>query len=680
MDWFTNLEQRKRLALFVVFLLLIATLAVTAMRNPIDYDSFWHLRTGQDWAENSLSPWQDHFSFTFDGADIRSPAAYFDLGLYKTVDWLGLETGFKVFTFACMLLVFVLVGAWLKRVKAPVLVYCLVLPMLVAFLQMRAGARPELISYILSVIALMLYDRTNSGLNARNMLPIAALMLVWTNYHSAIFGYVIFFGVFLDYGVKLVSQRAPLGQWGKWLAWGGIVVGVGFLNPGFAHPLISMLVFPEEWKTLIMEYQSPLMYKNVPPMYLFALMTLTTLVLLVRQRRAGYFVVVGVLSFYAVSMARIVTPAGILILCIFAQALSSQDLRAAVSQASRRKRKLLGWAALLVFLVPLLNDVLTARAFVQQNMAMTGYFPAQMVQYMKDVGKHGRIFNEYEQGGYLIYHLAPDSKVYIDGRTEILYPIEHYQRFLAAKKSVEVMRSEIEEYDINLAILSNSSANARLMAQAGSLKLDYADVRYFLYARDGAQFPAAGFLWGQPYCWNSGLAGAASTELGIAILNLPPASPLTPFLDMVTNYAKAGDQQTFLVEASESADWLDPSKRFLGYQALNKGMYDLAGAHFAGVRAKEPKDYLAGALAALREGDPSGAEHLLDAALRIQWGELEFNDLVILEGLLREVQSTRPLEMFEPDYLSNLESEVGSHALSKSGQQVNVDSFCASPQ
>ena len=680
MDWFTNLEGRKHSVLFAVFLLLIAVLAVTALRDPIDYDSFWHLKTGQDWAENSLSPWQDHYSFTFDGAEIRSPAVYFDLGLFKTVDWLGLETGFKLFTFGCMVLVLALVGLTLARARAPTLVYCLVLPMLVALLQMRATTRPELISYVLCVLALILYERAKSALTVRNVLPIAALMLVWANYHSSIFGYVIFFGLFLDYGVKLLSERAPSGQWMRWLAAGGVVVGVGFLNPGFVHPLVSMLVFPAEWKTLIQEYQSPLMYKNVPPVYIFVLMTLMTLVLLVRQRQVGYFVVVCVLAFYAASMARIVTPAGIVILCIFAHALSAAGLQKTVQRAPRRQQKLLGGFALLVFLVPLLNDVVTARAFVRQNMTMAGYFPEGMVQYMKDAGIQGRIFNEYEQGGYLLYNLAPDSKVYIDGRTEILYPVEHYRRFLAAKESVEAMRSEIEEYDINLAILKNSPANARLMAQTGSMQLDYADVRYFLYSRDGAQFPAAGLLWGQPYCWNTRLAEEASAERSNAILTLPPASPLTPFLDMVTNYAKVADQRTFLTEANASADWLDPGKRFLGYQALNKGMYELAGAHFAAVRVKEPKDYLAGALAALRAGDPAQAERILDNALKIRWGNLEFNDLVILEGLLREIQMTRPLEMFDTAYMNELASQVGTHALSRSGQQVSANSFCANQE
>lgn len=678
MDWFTKLEQRKCSVLFAVFLLLLATLAVSAMRDPLSYDAFWHLRTGQDWVEDGLSPWQDHYSFTYDGAKIHSPTVYFDLGLYSLVQWLGLETGFKVFKFTSMLLVLLMAAVWLRRIKAPVLMYCLILPMLVALLQMRATVRPELLSYSFSLLALILYERAKPGLTVRNMLPIVVLMLVWTNYHSSIIGYVIFCGLFLDYGLRQLSERAALGQWARWLAWGAAIVGVGFLNPGFTHPMVSMLVFPEEWKSLIQEYQSPLMYKNVPPVYILVLMTLTTLAMLLRQRQLGYLVVVAVLSFYAASMARVVTPAGIVILCLFAYAFSSVDVQSVVSRGARRQQGLLAGAALVVFLVPLLNDVITARAFVRQNMTLTGYFPAQMVEYMKDTGKQGRIFNEYELGGYLIYQLAPDSKVYIDGRTEILYPLEHYQRQLSLMPSPDKLHEEIEKFDIRFAVLRNTPEKARLMAQEGSMQLDYADVRYFLYSKDGAEFPLAGLLWGMPYCWKADWAEALADEKLKAVVNMPPASPLTPFLDFVSAYSQAEDKSAFLLDTGQTEIWLDSTRRFAGYRALSIGLFDLSRAYFNSVVKKEQKDYLAEALATFRMGDPLAAENLIERALRIRWDKLEFIDLVILEGLLREMQEARPLNNIESEYLDNLAAQVGTYALSASGATVSAETFCAS--
>ena len=151
MDWFTKLEERRKAILFALGFLLIATLAVTCMRDNQSYDAFWHLRMGQDWVELGLSPWQDHYSFTYPGAEIKSPPVVFELAIYQATKWLGLQFGFKLFLFACTVLILFAAGAWLRHIKAPVVIYCLVLPTLVALLQTRAIIRPELISYAFSI-------------------------------------------------------------------------------------------------------------------------------------------------------------------------------------------------------------------------------------------------------------------------------------------------------------------------------------------------------------------------------------------------------------------------------------------------------------------------------------------------------------------------------------------------
>jgi len=677
MDWFTHLEERRKAILFAFFLLLIATLAVTCMRDNQSYDVFWHLRMGQDWVEHGLSPWQDHYSFTYPGAEIQSPPVLFDVAIYQATKWFGLESGLKLFLFACTLLILFAAAAWLRHVKAPVLIYCLVLPTLVALLQMRATVRPELVSYAFSILALYLYVRAESGLTMRNMLPIAVLMLLWTNYHSSIFGYVLFFGLFLDMGIRQIAEKSPPSQWFKWLAWGGVIVGAGFLNPSFAHPLISMLAFPEEWKSLIQEYQSPLVYANVPSVYALALMAILTFVLLLRQHRFGLLIVAAVLCFYALSMARIVVPAGIVMLCIFALVMSATDLKSALLARRRRQQRVLGTLALLVFLVPLLNDVITARVFIRQNFTtMWGYFPKQMVDYMQASGKRGRILNEYELGGYLLDRLAPDSSVYIDGRTEILYPVQHYTHFKTVMQNAASLKSELEKYDIDYAVLKNTAEQARIVYQAGLMQLDYADVRYFLYSRDNAQYPIAGLLWGQPYCWKPDFTKKVADERLKAVMNLSPASPLTPFLDFIWSYTQAANGAEFLAQVDPTHLWVDSSKRFAGYQALKHGMYDLAKQSFSNVTDKEPKDYLAQALAALKGGHPAEAENTLDRAMHMRWGSLEFSDIVLLEAVLREIQHASPLTVFEPGYVDGLTSQVGHYSLSASGKSLGADSFC----
>ena len=55
-NWITQLESRKSLVIGGVLLVSLGALLVTALRNPVSLDAFWHLQMGRDWIENGLSP------------------------------------------------------------------------------------------------------------------------------------------------------------------------------------------------------------------------------------------------------------------------------------------------------------------------------------------------------------------------------------------------------------------------------------------------------------------------------------------------------------------------------------------------------------------------------------------------------------------------------------------------
>jgi hypothetical protein len=208
MNWFEQTEQKKKLLIGGTVIICLAMLAVTTRRYNVSYDSFWHLQMGLDWLERGQSLWRDHFSFTFNGGEVTGPPYLFEILLSWLVTQLGLEPGFQVYKLTGFLLCFGLVVLFLRKLRAPAVVYCLVLPLLVVLLQLRSIVRPELISYSFSVLAVMLYYRARSGMSASGMLPIVALMLVWSNYHSSIFGYIIFFGYFVDIALRQIHDRA----------------------------------------------------------------------------------------------------------------------------------------------------------------------------------------------------------------------------------------------------------------------------------------------------------------------------------------------------------------------------------------------------------------------------------------------------------------------------------------
>lgn len=674
-NWYGMLEQRRHSVVLLLSLIVAVALAVTAMRTAVDYDAYWHLQMGKDWLLNGLSPWRDHYSFTYPGAEISGPPVAFQALLYLAVDTLGEYGGFLAVKLLAFLGTLALMLFWLRQVRAPVLIYCLVLPLLLVLLELRAHVRPELFSYALAIVAMMLYRRTALQLTVSALGPVALLLLVWVNYHSAVLGYVIFFGLFIDIAARLLREGAAPGDWLKWAAWGLLLVALGFVNPGMDHPVLQLLAFPSEWKQLIQEYQSPGLYVGVPAMYVLAALVLLTIALLLRQRKFGYLAITAVFLYAGLTMARMVTPGGIVLLCLFAHAASETGAWTRFRRQPGTTVRLAGLAALVAFLIPLLNGVQLARAYIQENSQSWRLFPNELVEHLLAGAEPGRIFNSYELGGFLAYRLPREFTLYVDGRTSILYPLEHYQTLLDARTHAESFAAEVERYDIDYAVLEAIPGIAGLMADAG-FELDYVDAMYALYRRRDGNFAASGRLWAKPFCWGPEIAGQIEQEWTQAVFLFPPSAPVMPLLEQARVFAQAQETSDYVTEADAQSLLTDSEQRFLGYRALEAKRYEVAFDAFRRVLQKEPKDFLAAALALLRTGQAERAEGVLDEATRQNWQRLKFEDIQMLHALLEEIAARGALRHFDSAYLAQLADQVGQNSLTASGQQVSAASFC----
>ena len=128
--------------------------------------------------------------------------------------------------------------------------------------------------------------------------------------------------------------------------------------------------------------------------------------------------------------------------------------------------------------------------------------------------------------------------------------------------------------------------------------------------------------------------------------------------------------------SARPAEWTDPVRRFAAYRAMEQGRYDLALELFDWVAKREPKDYLAEALAYMNTQRPDRAEETLDRALRVKWGNIDFDEIVILHALLDSANRVRPLTLFDQDYLQELRQQVGDFNVPASGKELSVGHFC----
>jgi len=302
-------------------------------------------------------------------------------------------------------------------------------------------------------------------------------------------------------------------------------------------------------------------------------------------------------------------------------------------------------------------------------------FPKDVVDYMVERGISGRIFNTYDVGGYLIYRLSPDSQVYIDGRTGILYPLDHFYRRDRAERSPDVLRAEIDKYDINLVVLKNKQHIFSLVRDAGTLGLDYVGVKYSLFRRVEPNFPTTGTLLAYPACWNADMSSALKEEQNKALAILPVDSFLLPFIQFVIEYTKTDDKAKFLTTLEEHRQWTDPKLRFAGYQALHQNLDPIAFELFAGIKKKEFGDYLAGALAKIHLGKWKTAEQTLDLGTRLLSSE-KISEIKILHGLLEHIRQNFRLEIIDDAYVDRLAEESGASVDSNSFVIPDARSFC----
>lgn len=151
----------------------------------------------------------------------------------------------------------------------------------------------------------------------------------------------------------------------------------------------------------------------------------------------------------------------------------------------------LGWASQLILLV-FSFQVAWATGLFSKGLEKTVRCPTGAVSFMKQHHLQGNVLGEFDWGEYLIWHLAPQSKVFIDGRYDTVYPanvIEDYLDFSIGRPSAERV---LKIYPHDLVMVRAQSPAFRLMSERPDWKLIYSDAVAALYAR--ADSPTASLL------------------------------------------------------------------------------------------------------------------------------------------------------------------------------------------
>lgn len=122
-------------------------------------------------------------------------------------------------------------------------------------------------------------------------------------------------------------------------------------------------------------------------------------------------------------------------------------------------------------------------------------FPAGGCDYVARVNPPGRLFNEFDQGGYVAWRLYPRKGVFVDGRGTA-YPMEHFRETLAYKG--DAVSRLVDKYGLDVAIVQRRTAGGggpdlgQVFDRLG-WKLVYMEGLSYVFVRPGSRAEAATF-------------------------------------------------------------------------------------------------------------------------------------------------------------------------------------------
>jgi hypothetical protein len=486
------------------FLLLVIIVADGA--QFADPDLWGHIRCGQAVLEQGHIILRDTYSYSAFGQ------------LYRNHEWLtevlmaliydhGGVIGLKLWKFTCAALTFGFLAAGLSETGASATVQLYTLMCTSVALMLELQFRPQLFTYLLFAAVLMILARHNYRGSARVWLAIP-IMALWANLHG---GFVIGIGTLGIYTAVVGMQdliaeknlkralRLALITLGATLVtlatpW-GIRLWHEVLRPVFSptirtlivdwHPLT--LVLAEQWKR---SHLGVLFY-----VFVFGLMgsLAITFALTPKGGDLPLVAIAAAMSLAAFSAARNIPLAAIvltlpvarhasLVLGRLHERAAAQGVRFEEAPGRSRVNQWMVGAVAMVLAISF--------GLFSPQLRMIDVYPTGAVAFMQRHGLNGNVLNDFNWGGYLIWHLTPASKVFIDGRYDTVYSTTEINDYLQFYFDDPGGARVLSAYPHDFVLIPPRAAAFRLMTTAAGWTLIYKDENSALFARAGS--PAAG--------------------------------------------------------------------------------------------------------------------------------------------------------------------------------------------
>jgi len=485
-----------RRLLVLVFMLVIFTATAQPVTDP---DFWWHLKTGQYIVETRSIPHTDIFSNVRFGSEWVTHewlSEIFMYGVFRTLGYGGLIVVFSTVITAAFWIAY----QRCRHLAGHPYVAGFALLLGAAATMPTWGVRPQLVSLLFASIFISFLDRYSRREEMPPIWWLVPLMILWVNLHAGFaLGLALIVltiaGLLLDCLLLRKDSLSDVWRRAQPLSWLLIFcVAAVCLNPNgtriYTYPFETltshaMMQYIEEWRSP--DFHNPLFQA----LALLLLATFSALALSNRRPRPGQLLMLVATAWATLRSGRNVVFFALVAAPLLAEHswdwitdhswgrwLSAPESHERVSKSALK----IGLNILLLALVLTVVSLGVWRAAEKQPVTEAQEFPAAAVDFIRNQKPPQPIFNEYVWGGYLIWRLYPDYRVYIDGRADV-YGDKLVEEFLEVHDGKKSWREPLDHYGIRTVLVKTDAALASLLRQDAGWQKVFEDKQAVIFVR-----------------------------------------------------------------------------------------------------------------------------------------------------------------------------------------------------
>lgn len=445
-----------------------------------DNDIWFHLADGKYILENGRAPTQDIYSYTAAGGPAWTNSWGFAAASYLIYKIGGLNVlNFLKAVFS--LFAFLVIAFYLHQKKLLNLFSLAFIVLAFFIMRPNFSLRPHTISFLIFVIFLILFLKYRETRNTKYIFELFLAQFFWVNLHATFIWGLGFTAIFV--ATEMILQRR-LDKKNVVLA--GAILLASLLNIFYGYhfliKIISEFFGPTEYHIPIREFIRPTFASFVSFEGLLLLLPwLLVAFFYLKEKKFDLLLILLFITAVSLTASRFLR-----YLMLFLLLIAPFYFPKFPATKINLKMSKTALTSLYIFFLFILF-LLAKNSPLGIGLGLERFtYPIGAVDFIKNEKlletSNGNLYNTYNFGGYLIWNLYPEHKIFIDGRVEpYVKNSDVFQDYWANFEGGEVWAKTAEKYNITATLMTLPHIDANTLYNSSSImfpKKDWALV-YF---------------------------------------------------------------------------------------------------------------------------------------------------------------------------------------------------------